>query len=275
MVEPTKPKPAAAKPTPAAAKPTPGATKPTTTVAKTAGGKTIDDYECPICLEFCTQPVITPCKHFFCHKCSKAVQNMGMTCPLCRRQFDKFFVPKVDKELQAEIEKAFSPEYLARKEELILAGEWAIDLKSVLFSIGNTHEDVKNPKPANSNKEVKNSHRWTMYVSMANGNAEESNAYIKSVTYHLHPTFKPAVVKVTQAPFLIARVGWGYFDIKVVVEYHPQYKLKNETFEHELNFNQPNTCRNVVVEVSPEVEAKMKTGLGAAEVQKKMAAMKI
>jgi hypothetical protein len=133
-------------------KPTPGAAllKPPTSTATVArassSGKTMDDYECPICLEFCTQPILTPCKHFFCHKCAKTVQNMGMTCPLCRRQFDKFFVPKVDKDLQAEIEKAFSPEYLARKEELVLAGEWVKDLSTVLFSIGNTYEEVKNPK---------------------------------------------------------------------------------------------------------------------------------
>ena len=84
MVEPSKPtaKTTAAKP--GVAKPT-TTPKPATTVTKTTpGGKTMDDYECPICLEFCTQPVITPCKHFFCHKCAKSVANMGMTCPLCR-----------------------------------------------------------------------------------------------------------------------------------------------------------------------------------------------
>jgi transcription initiation factor IIF auxiliary subunit len=136
-------------------------------------------------------------------------------------------VPKVNKELQAEIEKAFSPEYLARKEELILAGEWVKDLSTVLFSIGNTHENVANPKRAHSNKDELNSHRWTMYVSMANGKAEESSKYIKSVTYHLCYGFNPRVIKVTQAPFLLARVGWGYFDVELVVEYHPEYKLKN------------------------------------------------
>ena len=60
------------------------------------------------------------------------------------------------------------------KEELLLSGEWKKDLKTILFSIGNTHEDVKNPQPSNSNKTVKNSHRWTMYVTMANGRAEET-----------------------------------------------------------------------------------------------------
>jgi transcription initiation factor IIF auxiliary subunit len=66
-----------------------------------------------------------------------------------------------------------------------------------------------------------------MYVSMANGKAEEASKYIKSVTYYLDPGFKPHVIKVTQAPFLLARVGYGYFDVELVVEYHPEYKLKN------------------------------------------------
>lgn len=38
----------------------------------TPGGKAnIDDYECPICLTFCVQPVLTPCKHLFCLPCHK------------------------------------------------------------------------------------------------------------------------------------------------------------------------------------------------------------
>ena len=30
-----------------------------------------DDYECPVCLELCAQPVLTPCKHFMCFQCNK------------------------------------------------------------------------------------------------------------------------------------------------------------------------------------------------------------
>ena len=57
MVEPSKPK--GTTTTTTSSKPTPGGTKPaTTTVAKPAGAtqtqaKTKEDYECPICLEFC------------------------------------------------------------------------------------------------------------------------------------------------------------------------------------------------------------------------------
>ena len=58
-----------------------------------------------------------------------------------------------------------------------------------------------------------------MFVVLADGNAEATAKYIKSVTYHLHPTFRPAVIKIDKPPFLISRVGWGYFDIEVEIEY--------------------------------------------------------
>ena len=51
-----------------------------------------------------------------------------------------------------------------------------------------------------------------MFVSL-NGNPEETQRYIKSVTYHLHPTFRPNKIKVTEAPFLLSRLGWGYFEV--------------------------------------------------------------
>ena len=59
-----------------------------------------DDYECPVCLELCAQPVLTPCKHFMCFPCNKRVVSAGMTCPMCRAHFDKLFVPQVDTQLQ-------------------------------------------------------------------------------------------------------------------------------------------------------------------------------
>ena len=65
--------------------------------------KTVSDYECPVCLSLCAEPVLTACKHFFCLQCSKAVMKMGMTCPLCRAEFDKNFVPAVDLKLQSEM----------------------------------------------------------------------------------------------------------------------------------------------------------------------------
>lgn len=77
-----------------------------------------------------------------------------------------------------------------------------------------------------------------MFVCLANGDANETAKYIKSVTYRLHPTFKPAVVKLEMPPFLISRVGWGYFEIQVEIEYKPITGIKEiHKLTHELNFD--------------------------------------
>ena len=58
-----------------------------------------------------------------------------------------------------------------------------------------------------------------MFVSSADGCDVVTEKYIRSVTYHLDETFEPSRIKVTKAPFLIARVGWGELDVGVLVEF--------------------------------------------------------
>jgi transcription initiation factor IIF auxiliary subunit len=41
-----------------------------------------------------------------------------------------------------------------------------------------------------------NSHRWVMFVAVT-ADKENTDKFIESVTYHLHPTFRPSVIKVT------------------------------------------------------------------------------
>lgn len=55
--------------------------------------------------------------------------------------------------------------------------------------------------------------------------------------YHLHPTFKPPVIEVNQAPFLLSRVGWGYFDLKIDVHFADWTKLGKKRLVHELCFD--------------------------------------
>ena len=117
------------------------------------------------------------------------------------------------------------------KGELEQAGEWRGNKKPIRFAFGNTHSEVVNPKPSRSNSQTKNNHRWTMFVAL-NGDNSQTAKYIKSVTYHLHPTFKPAVIKVSEAPFLLARVGWGYFDIQMEIEFQDWTGMKNAKLVH-------------------------------------------
>ena len=104
------------------------------------------------------------------------------------------------------------------------------------FAFGNTHEDVKNPKAVNGDETLKNSHRWAMFVAF-NDNKDLTAKYIKSVTYHLHPTFRVNKIKVSEAPFLLSRVGWGYFTIQMDIEFQAWTKQPVMRLEHELCFD--------------------------------------
>ena len=77
---------------------------------------------------------------------------------------------------------------------------------------------VKNPKTWNDDKSKKLMHRWCMYLSLAN-DVNETSKFIKSVTYLLHPTYKVNKIKITQPPFLLSRVAWGYFEVGMQIEF--------------------------------------------------------
>jgi len=71
---------------------------------------------------------------------------------------------------------------------------------------------------------------------------------IKSVTFHIHPSFRVPKVFVQNSPFIISQIGWGIFDIKTEVEFHYhgkaefiiplQFKLK-EAFTNEVVVHPP------------------------------------
>ena len=59
-----------------------------------------DNWECPVCLEICVEPVKTPCNHYFCMTCQKEILSReNIACPLCRKDFDTKYEPSIDKEL--------------------------------------------------------------------------------------------------------------------------------------------------------------------------------
>jgi transcription initiation factor IIF auxiliary subunit len=171
-----------------------------------------------------------------------------MTCPMCRAHFDKNFLPSIDKGLQEEIKEQLGEEFETRKAELMSLGEWAANRKWIKFIFGNTHEMVENPKPSNSNSKLKNSHRWAMFLSL-NDNPEMTSKYIESVTYHLHPTFKVNVIKVSEAPFLLSRVGWGTFDVTMKIKFHAKWKIPAVELVHELSFDGKGNQKSIMMDV--------------------------
>ena len=87
-----------------------------------------------------------------------------------------------------------------------------------------------------------------MFVAF-NDNKDETSRYIKSVTYHLHPTFRPSKIKVTEAPFLLSRLGWGYFNVDFDVEFQDWTKLGTVSMEHMLSFNNKGHTQSILLEV--------------------------
>ena len=82
-----------------------------------------------------------------------------------------------------------------------------------------------------------------------NDNTDLTSKYIKSVTYHLHPTFRPSKIKVTEAPFLLSRIGWGYFTITMDIEFQAWTKLPVLQLDHELSFNNKGHTQSILLEI--------------------------
>ena len=80
--------------------------------------------------------------------------------------------------------------------------------------IGNTHR-VLHRKKVQTELGDTVMHKWVAFVEPDEDN--ETQEEIEKVTFHLHPSFKPATVTVTKAPFEVKQQGWGVFDIKTEI----------------------------------------------------------
>ena len=119
-----------------------------------------------------------------------------------------------------------------------------------MFSVGNTHAIEPNPKPSKSKPEYKNTHRWIMFVTLTK-DKNNSEKFIKSVTYHLHPTFKPSVITINNFPFILSRIGWGYFTVELEVNFQSWTGLGPMKLSHELCFDDKGKSNSFKVELDP------------------------
>eukprot|EP00455_Lapot_gusevi_P048667 TRINITY_DN6765_c0_g2_i6.p1 TRINITY_DN6765_c0_g2~~TRINITY_DN6765_c0_g2_i6.p1 ORF type:complete len:564 (-),score=181.36 TRINITY_DN6765_c0_g2_i6:76-1767(-) len=107
-------------------------------------------------------------------------------------------------------------------------------LPASLF-VGNTHELV----PPQYGEDSESSHKWELFVSESaeKSMGDECGAYIEKVEVDLHPTFRPSRIVLTQAPFVLSRVGWGTFDIQVAIHFKPEFNVPEPLqLTHSLSF---------------------------------------
>ncbi len=75
-----------------------------------------------------------------------------------------------------------------------------------------------------------------------NINPEDLNI-IKKVTFELHPTFNPPSVFIEEKPFEIQRLGWGTFNIGILVEFKDNLNIGALNLDFNLCFTRPITKR--------------------------------
>ena len=79
-----------------------------------------------------------------------------------------------------------------------------------------------------------NSHSWDCYVEAIDPNWSDS--FINEVEFTLHPTFHPPKITIKQHPYCIKRIGWGTFEIKMMVKFKDWIAKEPIKVEHELSF---------------------------------------
>ena len=85
------------------------------------------------------------------------------------------------------------------------------------------------------------------------------------MTFHLHETFRPNKVTIAQQPFVIARIGWGYFEIHIVIKFKAWTKLPDMEVDHMLSFDEGGASAGFFIEVEKEwVEKNADKGLVAS-----------
>lgn len=165
----------------------------------------------------CLNTLSVPCGHNFCKFCLERSLLEKQNCPICRT--DLPFINqqnlRVNIILSDLFSKLFPKEYSERKveveEEVKEFRSTKIIRKKLYY--GNMHR-------LHSTRQDDQTawHKWKCFVRIENSTSPAENSeFIKSVEFHLHPTFTPPVVKITRPPFEVERLGWGWFYIKVCI----------------------------------------------------------
>ena len=117
---------------------------------------------------------------------------------------------------------------------MIKEGDY-ITKRLVRFTYGNTHEEVAYPQAKDGSGK---SNRWIMQLSINVGDGKEHvSKYIQEVMYILHPTYAKSVIKITEPPFRITRLAWGYFDVTMKITFKRKFKIGTVDLVHNLKFN--------------------------------------
>ena len=167
---------------------------------------------------------------------------------MCREAFQDDYIPDVNPEMQEKIKEKVPEEFKEAQKVLEEDGLWRGNLKSIKFFFGNKHKTI----PATGYEE--NNHEWIGFVEFTE--PELSKRFISKVEFKLHPTFHPPKVTVNKFPFQIKRIGWGIFEIKIIITWRHWMKKAPTKYTHMLSFDGDGERHAFIVDVNKEMYEK-------------------
>jgi transcription initiation factor IIF auxiliary subunit len=134
----------------------------------------------------------------------------------------------INTHLEEEIKSKHTNAYKSRLHEVSIEREKFAKQKihRGRIYVGNRHQLV----PTRNDSE--NIHQWTLFIEPEGF----ENQIIEKVVVDLHPTFRPAQLTLTSAPFEVKRLGWGVFDIKIIIRFKQECNLGELEINHFLSF---------------------------------------
>jgi hypothetical protein len=214
------------------------------------------DFECPVCISIISRPVLTPCNHIFCITCIEKTLENDEKCPMCRGELADF-EPIIDEEVRSAIKiqhpKEFAEKEKWHEEDDLLKGR----MIKKKISYGNLHH-VEEPSESSG---MHNSHHWAAFVKFPHD--LPAKKFVKKVRFLLHPTFPYREVDVVKEPFVVRRIGWGYFTIPITIHWQDWLKMEPTQFNHTLCFDGEGKTLNKIVEIDKELLDKAKSEVKA------------
>ena len=166
---------------------------------------------------------------------------------MCRHPFEEDYIPDVDLNFQEKVVENRPEEFKSASEALQENGLWRGNLKSVKFFFGNKHRLMSSAEIDGGH----NSHEWTGFVECSV--PELTKKFIREVEFKLHPTFNPPKVRVNKMPLQIKRIGWGVFEIKIIIHWKKWMGRPKTQYAHMLSFDGDGKRNAFLVDVNKEL----------------------
>ena len=94
--------------------------------------------------------------------------------------------------------------------------------------IGNTHQLRRHPPHASrrNSDDFASNHSWGFFVEVQHPDGSidlHPDTFIERVLVRLHHSFNPSLLALSSPPFEIQRVGWGRFNVNVMITFKSEW----------------------------------------------------